>query len=235
LRALLCAAVILPSLAHADDAPGFVTLDRFDATTRGGIELSYGRLDTDVAKETVWRIDPHGQYVDRDSGFGGYASLPISDLTAGDFPGTGVGALDVGAIYARAVPDRALVLVAHAGVGVPTASHVSAGHDANQVGAYTRDADTILSGETGVAVRVGASAIWRVGPRIFMRADLGNDASTAPFTFDRVRFGFGVGLDLGQLALLIESEDLWQASQIGFGPLGDAFFENLAFGVRTTT
>src|SRR5258708_6011011 len=85
-------------------SPGFATLDRGDASSRLGGEMSYLFFSNSPpgAMTTGLRFDVHGQYVDR-SGFGGYAQLPISYLrerTAGMSGSTTVLAdAEVGGLY----------------------------------------------------------------------------------------------------------------------------------------
>ena len=83
MRHVLAFVLLVSATAHADDAPpapGFVTLDRGDATSRVGIEASYELANNsgESTGDTVMRFEAHGQYVDPGLRVGGYAMIPIT-------------------------------------------------------------------------------------------------------------------------------------------------------------
>jgi hypothetical protein len=212
MRGVCLAVIFIASTASADDIaephlpapPSFVTLDRQDPVSRGGVELSYFVPNTaSDASATLMRFEGHAQYVDRDSGIGGYAQLPISYLsetvgTESDSE-TGIGDLEVGALYLRDFSRFNVIVVGHGGVSIPTGSSSDQAHFANFAASVSRLPDLYLSLPRSLAVRLGVSPIWSSG-RVFARADFGLDVDSSGDgrrydTAIRVDAGIGVMLD----------------------------------------
>src|SRR5689334_19185855 len=121
-----------PLVQDGDPAksPGFLSMDRQDGRSVVGAEaayLFYGNLPTGASITPV-RFDLYGRYIDPDSGFGGYAQIPISYAKLGDSTSnmsqsyTGVGDLEIGGIYVPKISTPGLGLIVHAGLTLPTGS-----------------------------------------------------------------------------------------------------------------
>ena len=81
-------ALVLASTPAAAD--GFLTLDRGDGESRGGVEASWAQLDPGFGDSlNVFRFDGHGHYVPP-SGLGGYAAMSIAYGSNDAGSGTGI-------------------------------------------------------------------------------------------------------------------------------------------------
>jgi hypothetical protein len=220
MRGVCWAVIFIASTARADDIaephlpapPSFVTLDRQDPVSRGGVELSYFVPNTaSDASATLMRFEAHGQYVDRDSGIGGYVQMPISYLsetvgTDSDSE-TGIGDLEVGGLYLRDFSRFGVIVVGHGGVSLPTGSTSDQAHFANFAASVSRLADLYLSLPHSLAVRLGVSPIWRSG-RVFARADFGLDVDSSGngVRYDTaLRIDAGIGVILDPVVLTAET------------------------------
>lgn len=257
-RVSCCALVIaMAGNAFADDPgepavppqqvspPGFVTLDHMDATTHGGVEFSYLVPNgSDGLSETIMRFEAHAEYVDHDSGIGGYVQMPISYFSesAGSvLPGesaTGIGDLEIGGLYLRDFSQYGVVVVGHGGVSIPTASTSELDHFANYAASVSRIADVYLSLPRSTAVRLGLSPIWRSG-RIFARVDLGLDLDAGAADNQRydtaLRADLGVGVIVDQISVTAEmtnAYDYTQSSTAQAMPSGSSWIDTAALAVR---
>jgi hypothetical protein len=229
LRTVGVIAVLLPSLASVaradngtppgmtkpvmpDDAltaPGFVTLDRGDATSKLGIEASYLAFG-DAPGETALRFDVHAQYVHLSSGFGGYVQLPLGyvDGAYAQYSAlTGIGDLDVGGLYVTRLKTPGFAVVLRAGITLPIGVREEG---QALVTSLARLTDVYLTVDDATTLRFSASALWHSGV-YFARADLGVDANLSGYgdnldTF--VRANVGVGVDSGRLSVSVESTNL---------------------------
>jgi hypothetical protein len=231
MRHVLAIILLVPAAASADDAPpapapaapGFVTLDRGDATSRVGIEASYELTNNsgvaDGASDTVMRFEAHGQYVDPGLRIGGYAMIPITYLNESEQgtsqSATGVGDAELGAIYVPRVSDN-LGVVLRAGIALPTGSTSDNGVAANIIGSVSRLSDFYLSVPKGTSLRLAVSPLWRAG-MVFARADVGIDINldgVDSMTADKiVRLDAAVGVELGQVSLSLESVNIYAIPQ----------------------
>lgn len=225
---LLCA---ITSAAHADpgEPPPFATLDRQDATSRAGAELSYLKTKSGV-NATVFRADIYGQYVDTDSGFGGYAQLPLSFADASSKSIFGIGGLELGGIFTTRFADNAR-LVLHAGVVLPTASADQDAAAANIITLLARPTDFYLALPDAWSVRTGGAIVLRSG-QLFARIDAGVDINaTANNSSNRANavghLNAGLGFDAGDLALTIESSNVYANTDASAGANA---LDALAFG-----
>src|SRR5689334_10183508 len=104
MKLLIAGVVMVPLAARADD---FVTLDRQSATSAAGAEVSYlfPKDSSSGSTITVIRLDAHGQYVDPDSGFGGYVEVPYGRVSGDGQSLDAFGDIEAGAIYAPKLSD----------------------------------------------------------------------------------------------------------------------------------
>lgn len=208
-----------PPVTDAAHDPAFVTMDRFDGSSRFGGELSYVFPDHVPGSITALRFDVHGQYVDPVSGFGGYAAMPFSHVSVSDMgmsqSGTGIGDAEAGVLYVPhlASPDTAVVL--HAGITLPTGSSGTSSNDyaANLLGVSSRFNDLWQIIPEGFSIRLGASGLYRSG-QMFARVDFGIDSNQSAANNVNakpiMRFNAGVGMDLGQAAIMAETVNLYE-------------------------
>lgn len=186
-------------------SPGFGLLERFDASSRVGLEAGYLRLDGYGSA----RVDFHGQFVGA-HGIGGYVQVQAADLVGHkqypyDDRHGGIGSPELGAFYVSRIHDLALVY--RLGVVLPT---TGPGYD--PVDALVARPNDVIQHYGGVgSIRLGASALLRRG-RTFYRVDAGIDASvytteTNHDDYDALyfaRLGLGIGWDLGHVAVMAE-------------------------------
>ncbi|HEY1549191.1 MAG TPA: hypothetical protein VGG28_15305 [Kofleriaceae bacterium] len=220
MRHVIALALLVPAAVYADEAPGFVTLDRGDATSRVGVEASFELPNssglTDGGGETALRFEVHGQYVDPGLRVGGYAQVPISYVSSGDGgenqSGTGFGDAEIGALYVPRVNDN-FSIVLRAGLALPTASENSNNELASLIGSFSRMTDFYLAIPHGTSLRLAVSPLWRSG-MVFARADVGidinldDDNNGGPAADKVVRLNGAVGVDLGQFSVSLESVNI---------------------------
>lgn len=186
------------------DLAHFVTLDRFDATDRAGAEISHFLYGSGDAQYDAWRGDVHAQFIDDDSGVGGYVTVPAARVESKNR----FGDVEVGALYMPELAPESLSAVVHAGLGLPSSASSTDGP--LQHGIYSRIGDTALAIPKGTTARVGGSLIWREDA-LFARGDLALDANLEAAggrVGPMVRFGGGLGLIAGSAALMAETEVL---------------------------
>ena len=160
------------ALADDDASPDvrFAVLDRQDASSRAGVEVTW--VGVGVARRvTLLRFDPHVAYVEPKLGLGGYVHVPLTVLSDGGATDAGLGGLELGGIFARALTPE-LSGVAHVAVVLPTAS--AGAVEANTVASIARLPDLVLAVPKATTVRVGVSPVVRTRG-VFARADLGVD------------------------------------------------------------
>ncbi|HEX4452944.1 MAG TPA: hypothetical protein VH143_18850, partial [Kofleriaceae bacterium] len=250
MRGVCLAVLFIAATANADDIaephlpapPSFVTLDRQDPVSRGGVELSYFVPNTaSGASATLMRFEGHAQYVDRDSGIGGYAQLPISYLseTAGTDSDseTGIGDLEVGALYLRDFSRFGVIVVGHGGVSLPTGSTSDQAHFANFAASVSRLPDLYLSLPRSTAIRLGVSPLWQSG-RVFARADFGLDVDSSGDgrrydTALRIDAGLGVMLDpVALTAEMTNDYDYTPSSTMTTEATGSSWIDTVAIAAR---
>jgi hypothetical protein len=233
-----------PSPTDAGHDPGFVTIDRFDATTRMGVELGYLFPDhTRGVDITVARFDVHLHWVDDTSRLGAYGALPVSYMSV-RAPGTDstsvtpVGDLEGGVLYMPRTNIPNMAIVFRLGLTLPTASTGStqsalSDQLANLYAAGARWTDAYLHFPSALSLRVGASVLVRSGV-MFARFDLGLDdnrtsdqGAVPPF----LRLNAGVGVDLGQIALMGETANLYVTSATGTS-IGSSWVDTASLSAR---
>ena len=221
------------------DLAHFVTLDRFDAMDRVGAEVSHFIRQDGEAQFDAWRADVHGQFIDKDSGVGGYIDVP-----GGRVRKQHIGDVEVGLLYMPELAPESLTAVLHAGLGLPTTiSDTTVVSDAM----VTRIADTALSIPRGTTARVGGSLIWHEDA-LFARGDAALDANleAAGTRVDPIlRGGAGFGIIAGSSALMAEASLLGGGNFSSVGSTGalsvriDAgplqVYGGYVFGIDSTT
>lgn len=178
-------------------ASPFVNINRHDATSVAGAEVTY--VDLDGSNDTtLLRFDVHGQYVDPALGFGGYASVPIAYANGNNDSETALGNIEVGGIFIPKLQNPELRLVLHGGLTLPTAP------DENNLNAafvgvfagYARVHDLYQVIPQGTTVRLGVSPIYSSG-QLIARLDAGVDVNIDSSGMDNadpaVHLNLGVG------------------------------------------
>ncbi|HEX7704289.1 MAG TPA: hypothetical protein VF403_26285 [Kofleriaceae bacterium] len=214
-------------------SPGFVTTDRFDATSRVGGELSYLFLSGN-GSGTAWRFDLHGQYFDPNNGFGGYAAIPFTLATGSGDSVTGGGDLEVGGFYIPKLATPNFSIVIRAGLTLPTASRDTDSALVNSaVAEGSRPTDLYEMIPRGTSLRLSLSPIVRSG-NLFARADIGidknldADAGTNVDAF--LRLNAAVGVDLDNAAIMAELVNVHT-----FGNAQDSWIDQLSLATRLRT
>lgn len=200
---VLTSGCVLALSTAAAAEPGFLAMDRQDGQSRVGGEFSYFLLDDAIDNVTAVKFEVHGQYV-LGSGLGFYGALPITYASGDGGSGTGIGDLELGAIFDPHLTDPALAVPVHAGVTLPTGSNDLDDAVANLIGIAHRLTDATLATPEGFTVRVGASPTYHRG-QFFGRLDGGIDINlsrSGSGTNDPIiHVNLGAGLDLGGVAL----------------------------------
>ncbi|HEX4420684.1 MAG TPA: hypothetical protein VH165_22370 [Kofleriaceae bacterium] len=231
-----------PTAPTSPDRVGFVAIDRIDGSSRAGIELSsvsFGLLGDNI--RTV-RAEGHARYVDNATGLGGYVQLPFA--YAQDSHGdqretiTDVGDLEIGGIFVPRLGTPDFGLIFHAGVTLPTGEHGATESVIGELagGATLRDFSNSLPGAT--TLKLGASPVFRKG-MAFARLDLGLDwnidqdqQSSSNMVSAAIHFNAGVGVDFGQAALMLESENASILSKSPMGSTDSITLDGLAISAR---
>jgi hypothetical protein len=220
-------------------APGFMTLDRADATTRVGLQLAFVKPDAvNLSDGFFMRFNPYAQYVFPGKAAGIYAQLPISHAFAfNDADSTGYGNLEMGGFF---LPMHNNDLVLRAGLAVATASDTDIGAVLTNVQTlYERLTDYVLVIPNYTTARLSASTVQQVG-QIFIRADGGFDitvdrpstASDRPNVFFRANVA--AGLRLPGVDLTAELVNLAAVNGTVSGGITERFVHTAAVGARTT-
>jgi hypothetical protein len=169
------AVMALPKYAQAE--PTFAYLDRFDHSSRAGGTYT-GEVTGDAERS---RFDLHAQYVDPESGIGGYLQMPAYDKRNDPFA---MGSLELGPTYVRDV-NCVNALVFRAGLILPTTT----GSPSNET-SRLRPTDESLVVHDGAAGRLSIS--WLLHREaLFARADLGIDFVLAEIGAAHVNAGIG--------------------------------------------
>jgi hypothetical protein len=224
--------------------PGFVTLDRGDASSRFGIESSYVFLgDEQGGNLNVWRFEGHGQYVDPTSGFGGYIQFPISylDASSAGSPSqstSAVGDLELGGLYVPRLATPNFRVVLRAGVTLPTGSISDEDLQSTVYTSVARITDLYLALPQATSLRLAISGLWRYG-QLFARVDLGVDVNLSIENSDSadtiMRANVGVGVEVGSLSFSLESTTLDDSSADPGGGLASDLLSTVAVAARFRT
>jgi len=186
-------------------SPRFAELDRADGASRGGLDLTY--LVVKGGGTTALRFDAYGEYIDKHYGLGGYVQLPVFYGNGSGMTSGGIGDVEVGAIYARAV-SASFGIALRAGATLPSGATGDNGAF-DQIVSFARSSDFYLAIPKGASLRLAASPLVRVGV-MFARVDLGVDVNfsqdgMASFpTIYRLNVGVGA-LIVPQVAVTLEN------------------------------
>lgn len=179
------------TLAH------FITLDRQDAGSRAGAEISH----LFRGSSTNLRYDTHAQYYDDDLGVGGYISVPGLLGSESQLGRDLVGNTEVGAMFA-ATDENEQTVAFHIGAVVPTAYTFRRNTDQTFVATEPRLTDASQTAfDPAYGVQAGIHAMRRIG-RTFSQLDLGGEWL---HPHSSVHINGGLGIDFGDIALLFES------------------------------
>jgi hypothetical protein len=202
MRTLLALTVVVcaPCTARADDDATFVTLDREDGVSRAGTEVSFVALDDygDGVAQSAMRFDTHAQSVNLRTGFGAYASIPVTVYSQSGASASGaLGNIELGGLFARPLRPGLDVIV-HAGLVLP--SSPPGDDNTSELAQPSRLTDALLGQSPPVALRLAGAMRYR-HDRLFARVDLGLDQSFV--RFDALDYSVGlrvasaIGWDLG--------------------------------------
>ena len=219
MRVLVIASLLLATPAVADGlgpspthSPGFTTLLRHDSQSRAGGDITYFILDGDNPNDArIMRFDLHGQFVDANSGFGGYAQVPITYFSDDSGSETVLGNAELGMIFVPKLSTPDFGLAARVGLIVPSGPEGGfLDQDAfiHATGTLLRITDLYNVIPDATSLRLAASPMFR-GGTFFGRVDVGidvnlsdGDSNTNPETGFLLNIGGGV--DLGSAALMGE-------------------------------
>ncbi len=224
-------------------SPTFVTLERFDATSIGGLSVTYLEPNSKTFSGgdlKLFRFAANAQYVDAPTGFGGYVQAPLAMVRektgSTSNTTTSFGDIEVGGIFVPHLSTPDIGVVLHAGVTAPTGEDGSGEALAGllESGSMLREVYDAIP--KGVTARVGVSPTLRRG-NLFARADVGLDwnisASKNVSVGNGIHYDLGVGVDLGTAAVMIESANLTLQSDSPAGSTKNATTLNtLAISAR---
>jgi hypothetical protein len=194
--------------------PGFVNLQRFDASSRAGVEVS---LIDERSKLPFRRWELFGQYVDPTHRLGGYLRLPYTtrDRLDDNFDvihKAVVGNLALGALWVPRLGSPHVSLVLHGGVALPVDDED--GYPVTALyGSLTRPHEMFSSLYGSTSVSGGASALIRAR-HVFARVDAGIEVNVrgAELTsIDRmpaIHANLGAGFEASGLSLGLELSTL---------------------------
>jgi len=162
-----------PPPRYEEPLPGFMTLDRMDASSRVGAQAGWHKIDDiSLSDAFIVRLEPYGQFILPNRAVGLYGHVPLVhrfDFGADD--ATSLGNLELGGFY---LPFRSSELIIRGGIAVPTGSDSAPRASANLQSGFERLTDFVLIGPSYTSLRLSASTVrrWDV---IFLRADAGLD------------------------------------------------------------
>ncbi len=238
MKHMVAVVVLVPALAAADP-DHFVTLDRQDASSRAGLEVSklfYDGAQTSGANDiSGLRFDLHGQYLTPNA-MGVYVTVPMGHVSGGGQSYSSVGDLEVGGIFIPQLTASNVKLVLHGGITLPTQSKDQTNALATAFTVYPRLTDIYLAVPEGLSLRLGVSPIVKSG-QVFFRADLGFDANLSSTqnadVKNMVHANAGVGIDLGVASVMVESANVYVTGNNNpNGAFGDSWANTGAVSAR---
>jgi hypothetical protein len=212
--------------------PGFVVIDPFDARSRAGMDVAY---ITTADSQTVLRFGFHARYVDAASGFGGYLRVPYSYAQVADSHGapstvTDFGDIELGGLLVRTVSAGDVTLALHAGATLPTGETGGLEQNTGELASLIAIPEIYNAAPRGVSAMFGVSAAYRMA-NLFAHLDLGAAWSIYSSNYHSIRgdntiiingdlitsnqldraihYSAGLGIELGRLAVMLESENAW--------------------------
>jgi len=205
-----------------------------------GFDFGYEVWDTGNTDFNVIGITLGGRFVDQRSGFGGYATLPMSylSLDGNFFPPIDVnesslllGNIEGGAMFTKWFnPDVAMIF--HGGIALPTADDEDILFGLQDLANSPRYGEFVLRDPNTTWLRLGLSPMGRSGTFVW-RADVGidlaiNDDNDNAFQYSPVlHLSVGGGVDLGNAILQAELVNLLLDN-----PQGDDSSSTLSLGAR---
>lgn len=175
----------------------FVNIDRQDETSMVGGELTYLLTEDSplLGDLTLIRFDVHGQYVDKNSGAGGYFTIPIAYGSGDNDSETTVGNVEVGGIYS--IPTGTGVnIVLHGGLLLPTASDELGPAIVGGLAGVLRIHDQYQWIPKGTSLRLAASPTLTSG-KLYARMDAGLDLNLDTSSDDTADPAFHLNAGVG--------------------------------------
>jgi hypothetical protein len=162
-----------PPTPYEDPMPGFMTLDRVDASARAGVQGGWHKIDdVDASDAFIVRLEPYGQYLLPNRAGGFYGQVPlVHTFDFGDSDATAIGNLELGGFF---LPNKTSELIFRGGIAAGIASDSAARVASNAGSRFERLTDFVLTGPSYTTLRLSASTVRR-WDMIFLRADLGVD------------------------------------------------------------
>jgi hypothetical protein len=189
----LLLSLAFPAVASAEGVPGFALMDRGDDRPR--VVASFGFTSFDGFDLTGQRLDLHGHYAPPHLDLGAYAALAWGRIATELGAQSGLGNVEVGALYQLSgdvpVTVRGGIALPIAGDDGATVASLSGMHRLTDLAAQLPGAATL---------RLSASPMLREGHRYF-RADIGLDLPGHDRIDMVLRFNVGGGVDLGAVSL----------------------------------
>jgi len=223
---------------YEEPMPGFMTLDRVDASTRAGFQAGWHKIDDVGASDAfITRLEPFGQFVLPNRAGGVYGQLPLVhrwDIDGED--ASALGNLELGGFF---LPTRSSSeLIVRGGIAVPTGSDSAARALANFDSRFERLTDYVLTGPSYTTLRLSASTV-RQWDTIFLRADLGLDfvvdkpsiASGQTSVFGRGNVAVCVRVSEVDLAFELVNLAAFNGTAVPSG-LTNHLFHTAAFSIR---
>ncbi len=223
---------------YEEPMPGFMTLDRADASTRVGFQAGWHKIDDVGASDAfITRLEPFGQFVLPNRSGGLYGQVPLVhrfDIDGED--ATALGNLELGGFY---LPVRSSSeLIFRGGIALPTGADSAPRALANAESRFERLTDFVLTGPSYTTLRLSASTVrkWDI---IFLRADLGldfvlNKSSTvmgATSVFGRGNVAVCVRVSEVDLAFELVNLAAFNGAAVPSG-LTNHLFHTAAFSIR---
>ena len=212
----LAVLVVMCGVAAADEPidpnkpPGWVQIERLDGNSWAGGDVTWLILDGD-ASTPVMRIDLNGRYVHPRRRLGGYIDVPVAVETGSGNDTAGIGDVEIGGLFLPRFTSPEFGMTVHVGLTLPTGNTDKSGL-LNLLASYAHPDDMYLALPHATSLRIGASPTWRAGNiygKLAIGVDLNIDQSGDSDADSVFRIGFGIGIDLGAVAITTELANLF--------------------------